>query len=309
MKIALTGATGLVGSRFFDLLKTKHEIIPVSSSFGVNITDDKKLTNFLKEKNPSLILHLAAKTNVDSCETDKNDDLNLLKKQKVFSENELRINNLDTKEWKGSVSAFGINVIGTKNLSDFSKKTGIRMIYVSTDFVFDGTKNGEYDEGDTPCPINWYGQTKYWGEKEVGEDGLITRISYPYGYQSAIKKDLVWTLVDLLTTKDEAKLVIDQILTPTFIDDIVKGLDFLIEKGESGLIDLVGNNFLSPYEIGIIIAREWGVNESKIETTTRDALYKGRAPRPFKVMLKNDKLKNLGFTMSDFYENIKKIKK
>jgi len=308
MKIAITGATGLVGSRFFDLYKSHYELIPISSSYGVDITDSKKLNKFLTQKKPALILHFAAKTNVDACEDDKDEDIKRLKKEKAIEAGTVDFEKLDVLKWKGVQSAFGINAIGTKNLSDYSHKNGIKIIYISTDFVFNGEKEGGYSEEDETDPIDWYGQTKFYGEKALLGDFLVTRISYPFGYKSFLKKDLIWTLVDLLTTNDSVKLVSDQIITPTFIDDIVRGLNFLIEKNVSGLINLVGNNHLSPYDIGVAIAREFSLPESKIELTTRAELYSGRAARPFKVNLKNDKLKALGFQMTDFFDALLKIK-
>lgn len=308
MKIVLTGASGLVGSRFFDLLKAQYEIVPLSSSYGIDITDKKKVTKFLKEKNPALIVHLAAKTNVDKCEEDKKGDREKLEKEKVLVDGEISFDSLDSEKWKGSESAFGINVVGTKNLSDYVQETGIKMVYMSTDFVFDGYTNRAYTEEDTPSPVDWYGQTKLWGERVIPNDSLITRIAYPYGFKSNIKKDLIWTLFELLQTQEEVKLIYDQIITPTFIDDIVMAVSHLIEKNQSGLFNVVGNNFLSPYEIGVAIAREFGIPETKIEKTTRDVLYRGRAERPFKVCIQNGKLRNSGFEMTDFYEVLKKIK-
>lgn len=308
MKIVLTGASGLIGSRFFDLLKTKYEIVPLSSSFGVDITDRSRVSKFLSEKNPQLIVHLAAKTNVDKCEEDKEEDKEKLAKLNILSEGVFYPENIDVNEFKASETAFGVNVVGTKNLADWATEFERKIIYISTDFVFDGEQNFPYTEEDPPLPCDWYGQTKYMGEKVLGEDSLITRIAFPYGHKSAIKKDVVWTLVELLSTKPEISLITDQIITPTFIDDIVTGLDFLIEKNASGLYNLCGNNFLSPYEIGLAVAREFNLNEAKIATTTRARLYEGRAPRPFKVMLKNDKLKALGFNATDFFEALKKIK-
>jgi dTDP-4-dehydrorhamnose reductase len=307
MKIALTGSTGLVGSRLFDLLKRKYEIIPISSSFGVDITKKSKITAFLSRKRPALIVHLAAKTNVDACEDDKAEDLKMIKKSKAFIDGDIHFESFDVSPWEGQASAFAVNVVGTKNLSDVAKKHGIKMIYLSTDFVFDGEKDGEYTEEDIPMPINWYGQTKYWGEKVLADTDLITRTSFPFGHRSTIKKDLIWTLVDLFLTRESVKLVSDQMITPTFIDDIIRGLDLLIEKQERGLIHVVGNNFLSPYEIGVTVAREFKLRELKIEMTTRKEFYKKRAQRPFNLRLKNDRLKNLGFKMTNFSESLKEI--
>ncbi|KKR24127.1 MAG: dTDP-4-dehydrorhamnose reductase [Candidatus Levybacteria bacterium GW2011_GWB1_39_7] len=85
------------------------------------------------------------------------------------------------------------------------------------------------------------------------------------------------------------------------------GIDFLIEKGTLGIVNLVGNDFLSPYEIGMLLAQEFSLNKAKIGKISMDEFYSGSAKRPFKVRLQNDKLRNLGFEMTDFYEALKKI--
>lgn len=308
MKIALTGASGLLGSRFFDLLKSKYEIIPIASNFGIDITNKVQINRFLSQKKPSLIIHMAAKTHVDGCELDQDEDLRKLKKLKIYDGENLDISKIDTADWKGEGNAFAINVAGTKNIADYSRDQEAPMIYISTDFVFDGENNNEYTEEDSPNPINWYGTTKLWGEKVLSEKDLIIRTAYPYGYKSNIKRDFVWGIVDLLLKQNIVSLISDQIITPTFIDDIILASDFLIDKKVNGIFNVVGNNFLSPYEIGVAVSREFGLSSIKIEATTREKIYKGRAPRPFKLMLKNDKLRTLGFEMTDFFEALKKIK-
>jgi len=94
MKIAITGSTGLIGSRFADLFKDKHKLFHVNLSSGADITDRKALHGLLSRANPSLILHLAAKTNVDGCEKDKNSDITDLKDQGVYVNNEVDLGSL-----------------------------------------------------------------------------------------------------------------------------------------------------------------------------------------------------------------------
>ncbi|OGH27521.1 MAG: hypothetical protein A3C27_02025 [Candidatus Levybacteria bacterium RIFCSPHIGHO2_02_FULL_39_36] len=307
MKIAITGSTGLIGSRFADLFKDKHKLFHVNLSSGADITDRKALHGLLSRANPSLILHLAAKTNVDGCEKDKNSDITDLKDQGVYVNNEVDLGSLKTENWKDKTTAFAVNVVGTKNLADWARENNVKIIYVSTDFVFDGGKEDLYEEIDDPNPINWYGQTKLWGEKSINDSGLIVRPAYPFGYKSLAKKDFIWTIIELLETRDSIKLISDQIITPTFIEDIAMGIDFLIEKGTLGIVNLVGNDFLSPYEIGMLLAQEFSLNKAKIGKISMDEFYSGSAKRPFKVRLQNDKLRNLGFEMTDFYEALKKI--
>ncbi len=308
MKIVLTGASGLIGSRFFDLLKSKYDIVPLSSSYGVDITDRKRVHDFLYRANPSVVVHMAAKTNVDVCESDRVQDVKQLMKFNILVDKVFHPENIDVTEFKASTSAFGVNVVGVKNLSDWTAENERKIIYISTDFVFDGEQSLPYTEEDPPLPIDWYGETKFMGERVLAGDNLITRISFPFGHKNAIKKDLIWTIANLLSTQEEISLVVDQIITPTFIDDIVYGLEFLIANNISGLYNLSGNNYMSPFDIGVAIAREFGLDESKITTTTRDKLYKDRAPRPFKIALKNDKLKNLGFEITDFFDALKRIR-
>ncbi len=308
MKIAITGSHGLIGSRFTDLVKDKYQIFHVNLSSGIDITDKKALWEELSRENPSLILHFAAKTHVDGCEEDKNSDAGDLKNQGVYVNGEIDLENLKVENWKNKSSAFAVNVVGTKNLADFAKENNIKIIYVSTDFVFDGKKNDPYNETDEPNAINWYGQTKLWGERSVGDFSLITRLAYPFGYKSSIKKDFIWTMIELLESRDSIKLISDQIITPTFIEDVARGLDFLIEKGQEGIINLVGNDFLSPYQIGLMVATEFSFDKSRIGATKLQEFYSGRAQRPFKVRLKNDKLRSLGFEMTNFASALRKIK-
>lgn len=307
MKIAITGSTGLIGSRLVEFFKGEHELIEINYSQGIDITDRSSVWEKLNTNNPSLILHIAAKTNVDLCEEDRVGDIETLSSQGNYSGERIDWRQLDPQAWAGKTSAFAVNSLGTKNLSDWAKQNNVRMIYVSTDFIFDGNKDSEYVEEDIPSPVNWYGTTKFFGEETLGENSFIARISYPYGHKSKARNDFVWGLATLIASAEHVDLVYDQIITPTFIDDIVRGLDFLIEKGTLGIVNLVGNDFLSPYQIGISLAQEFNLDRSKIGTISMEEFYKNRAKRPFKVRLRNDKLKHLGFEMTEFDDALKQI--
>ena len=126
------GLNGLVGSRTTELLNEKYEFISLERSTGVDITKPESLTLIKDYPHANFVLHMAAKTDVDSCEADK-------------SLNE-------------AGDAWKINVMGAKNVAQICRETGKKMIYISTDFVFDGEKAlGErYSEQDLPNPVNWY---------------------------------------------------------------------------------------------------------------------------------------------------------
>ncbi len=305
MKIILTGASGMIGSRFEELMFENHEIIPLSSEDGVDITDKESIAAFLEDKDADIMIHLAAKTDVDGCETDKSTDLGILNIEEKDIES-LDIKSLKSDEWKGKKTAFAINAIGTKNLYEVAKEKGMKFVYISTDFIFSGNED-EYSEESAPNPVDWYGSTKYFGEKivDISKD-LIVRLSFPYGYLSPVKKDVVWKLYDFIKEREEVSLISDQTITPTFIDDIVEGLVFLLQKDAVGTLHLTGSSYLSPKEIGEKIKDAFGFNTIINESHLAD-VYNGKAERPFKSIMRNDRIKNLGFKPKTFDEGLELI--
>lgn len=288
-KILGTGLTGLVGSRIVELLQDKYEFENISYETGIDITNKSQVEKIIVDSPAGVILHLAAKADVDGCEKDK-----------ILGE-------------KGD--AWRINVDGTKNIVEACQKSVKKIIYISTDFVFDGTKDF-YLEDDLPNPINWYGQTKYEAEKIITNSSLqdkqlpylICRLAFPYRASFEIKKDLVRAVLEKLKNGQEATMVSDQIITPTFIDDLAGALDFLITNDLTGTYHLVGSSSHPPFEIGQMIAQTFDLNEKLIKETTGDVYFKERAPRPFKLALKNDKLTRLGFKMSTLNEGLRRVK-
>ncbi len=305
MKIILTGASGLIGSRFEELLKDKHEIISISSK-DLDIASIDSVNHVFSSKEADAVVHLAAKTDVDGCEEDKEKDLELINKN-IDDQEEVEKIEWNKSDISDSLSAFIINFYGTKNVYEAAKVRNMKFVYISTDFVFAG--NDEYDEESLPKPINWYGMTKYYGERliDISRD-LIVRLSFPYGYENPVKKDFIWKLIDLMKKKVEVDLIEDETITPTFIDDIVLGIEFLLSKNTTGVYHLTGSSFENPYEIGIKIKDKYNLPTS-IKTTTRDKLYTGRADRPFKSIMKNAKIKNLGFYPKTFEEGFDLITK
>lgn len=309
MKIAVTGSNGLIGSRFCTLLQNHFNILHINLSDGVNILDRDLLFERLASFSPLAIIHFAAKTHVDRCEEDKKKDVERIKKFGIIHGKNIQVQNIQSNQWEDKLTAFSVNVVGTKNLVDYASSNNVKMIYISTDFVFDGEKQ-YYTEEDNPSPINWYGQTKLWGEKIVSlnPQSLIVRIAYPYGKTASPKKDFVAKLIELLSTRDDLTLVSDHYVTPTFIDDIVYGLKFLIAKKESGIYHLVGDSFVSPYEAGLHIAKIFSYDRIHIGKIQRKDFFRGKAKRPFKLRLRNDKLENLGFKTKTFEEGLREIK-
>lgn len=281
-KIAITGGTGLVGSRVIELLKNKYEFISIDRSNGFDITDHSTLEKI--QDNFDIFLHLAAYTNVDGAEVDR-----------------------DLKE---ESAAWKLNVSGTKNIIEVCKKLHKKIIYVSTEFVFDGEK-GEYAEIDVPNPINWYGQTKFAGEKMVQTSSLsymILRLSSPYRSEFEKKNDFMRAMKSKLENSKEIMGVTDHTFTPTFIDDFANAVDILISNNAEGIYHVVGSDFLSPFDAAQKIAEVFNLNKNVIKPTTREEYFIGKAKRGYNWSVKNDKIKTLGIEMRTFEQGLEEVK-
>lgn len=288
MKILGTGLTGLVGSRIVELLNNRYSFEDISLQSGVDITDRDSVRSKITASDAQIILHFAAKTNVDECE-----------EEKVLGNG--------GQAWK-------INVEGTQNIIDACLKSNKKIIYISTDFVFGGEKSvGEiYAETDSPSPLNWYAQTKFEGEKIVQNSDLknwiIIRLSYPYRARFS-RPDFVRTIVKKLEDREKILMVTDHYINPTFIDDIASAIDILIQKEQNGIFHVVGSECITPYDASLKIAREFSLDESLITQTTRQEFFKNRASRAFNLCLNNDKIRKLGASMKNFSEGLNELKK
>jgi dTDP-4-dehydrorhamnose reductase len=282
------GVSGLVGSRIAEVLKDQYIFDNLSLDTGVNITNPQTLDVIRRDTQHPIVLHLAAKADVDGCEKDK-----------------------DLGE---EGAAYKINVLGTQNVAAACAQGNKKMIYISTDFVFDGENTPQfgYTEEDTPHPLNWYGETKYKGEEIVRNMNIpfiITRIAYPYRKEEfALKKDFLHAMLGRLKNNQSLAGVTDHLMTPTFLDDIALALGKLIETNAQGIYHVVGSQSLSPYEAAIAIARAFNYDTSLVSQTTRAEFFKDKAPRPYNLSLNNHKLQQLGIKMKTFQEGLEAIK-
>jgi len=283
MRIAAVGLSGLVGSRVLELLGNEHEFVQTGLSAGVDITKRDTIFDAIKKFNPDIVLNLAAKADVDGSEIDKS-------------------LGVDGEAWK-------LNVLGAQNVALACKEFGKKLIHVSTDFVFDG-KEEFYNEDGLPNPVDWYGMTKYKGEEAVKGSGcnfIIARIAYPYRAEFE-KKDFVRAMLSRLKEGLSIKGVTDHIMTPTFVDDIALALNSLFIKDDRGIYHVVGSSSVSPYDAAMLIAEKFGLNQALISKTTREEYFAGKAQRPFRLFLKNDKIQKLGVEMKTFSQGIDELK-
>lgn len=272
LRVALTGPTGLVGSRIIELLHNDFTFIPLSHD-AVDITNKESVHTILKDLDFDLMLHLAAYTQVDKAEEEQE-------------------------------KARLINIEGTRNLFDFCISKGKKFIYISTDFVFDG-EHPPYFEDSIPNPLGVYAKTKYEGECIVKDKAMIIRFSYPYRTAYDKKKDFVRSLKSLLESHTPLTMVQDTLVTPTFIDDIAEALRHLFVNFTPEIFHIIGASSISPYDAAMMIAHQFRLNSSLITPITLDKYSKGKAPRPRYSVTKSKK--NTFYTMKSFEEGLKLI--
>lgn len=290
-KIIGTGLSGLVGSRIVELLQDKYEFVDFSLDSGVNVLDQESLaTAFEKNKDAIAVIHMAAFTDTNAA-----------------------------WEQKGNTSGicYQLNVEGTKNILNLAQKYNQQLIYISTDFIFDGNQTTPYLETDTPNPIEWYGETKYLGEKVILDSGYqnynISRITYPYRSKFETKVDIVRKVLTKLQNNEPVKMFSDQICTYTFIDDIATALAYFINNKTNGIYHLVGSSSHSPYEMCLEIADVFGLDKSLISASSLDAFIKSQpeGSRPWQKTLitSNKKVTDLGLKFKTLTEGLEEIKK
>lgn len=278
-----TGLSGLVGSRVVELLSPVFPFEDLSLDTGVDITDKDVVDSRITSSQALWVLHFAAKTDVDGAEKE-------------------RALGIKSPTWI-------VNVEATRNIVDACRRTGKRLLYISTDYVFDGAKDF-YTEDDVPNPQGWYAVTKYEGEKRVAtldNQALIIRIANPYRATFLPKPDFVAKIRQKLEKDEKIESPSDQLFTPTFIDDIAKAIKILIEQNASGVYHVVGSDALSPFAAAKAIARTFGLDEALVMPTAFTSYFAGRASRPFHAVIKNDKITKLGVRMSTFGEGLREI--
>jgi dTDP-4-dehydrorhamnose reductase len=290
-KIIGTGLTGLVGSRIVELLKDKFEFVDFSLDSGVNVLDIASLENaFELNKDAIAVLHLAAFTDTNGAWEQKDDQSGL---------------------------CYQLNVEGTRNILNLAQKYNQYLIYISTDFIFDGTKTTPYLETDTPNPIEWYGKTKYLGEKVILDSGYsnynISRITYPYRAKFEPKIDIIRKVLTKLQKGEQVKMFSDQTCTYTFIDDIANALNYFIDNKTTGIYHLVGSSSHSPYDICLKIAEVFGLDKKLISASNLDEYIKSQPSdsRPWQKTLitSNQKATDLGLNFKTLIESLEEIKK
>ena len=266
MRVLLTGANGQLGSALCEV-------------FGYETVIPKDLPDFdlahpgVEEEiigsAPDLIIHAGAYTDVDGAEREP--DL-----------------------------ALAVNAKGTEQIARAAVRLGARLIYISTDYVFDGKQRIPYREGDSPRPINRYGFSKWKGEQAVlasGARALVIRTAWLYG---SVGKNFVKSIMQAAQSEPILKVVNDQCGCPTYAEDLAAAVASLVRKEVEGVIHVTNRGQCTWYEFAQAIVRDMGFGCSVIPITTEQA---GRlAQRPSYSVLSPDRLASLGLALPEWSE-------
>lgn len=260
MKLLITGASGLFGSKLCEVAARKncdvysgynqHEPLH-GTPVQFDVSNKNAVEKIFRKINPEAVVHAAALTNVDKSETEK----------------ELA--------WK-------INVEGTENIAESCKKHQAFLIYISTDYVFDG-ENGMYKETDEPSPINHYGLTKLKGEEQVRnllDNHCIARASVIYGAIPATGKiNFALWLLNKLKREEKVTIVTDQWNSPTLNTNLANMILEVLKRKLTGIFHLAGATRISRYEFANLLAETFSLDKNYI-TPVLSKEIKWTAKRP-----------------------------
>lgn len=277
MKIFITGGGGLLGSALsFELIK-KHKVILgyhfnridiKNTNFSFEQIDITKIESLklIKKISPDVIIHAAALTDLEFCE--KNPKL-----------------------------AHEVNVKGTKNVSNIAKKCGAKIVYICTDYVFDGRK-GNYSERDKPNPLSIYAKTKLEGEGQImkSHDEFISVRTSLHGWNpNPEKSSLSSWVINSLKNKEEIFLVTDQFNSLMFTSELAKTLIEMVGRGLIGIFNVASSNNMSRYNFALNIADVFDLDQDLIKPISYQSFiekFSLLASRPQNVSLNVSKIES-----------------
>ena len=296
MRIAVTGAAGMLGTDFLARLSGAHEAIgldlpqrieshvvaqviaPVDSnkfSFrACDILDEIAIRELIAELKPDWVIHCAAFTNVDGCEKEPD-------------------------------KAFRLNAEGARNVAKGAWGAKANMLYVSTDYVYDGEKTEPYVETDGTGPLNVYGQSKLKGEVEVLNilpDALIVRTSWLFGKNGP---NFIEAILAQVGKKDELSVVSDQVGSPTYTVDLSDALARLIEVDASGVFHAANEGYCSWFQYAREILRLSGAAGINVKPMTTEELGRPALRPAYSVLSKEKYKRTTGHNMRHWEEALK----
>ena len=269
VKLLITGAAGQLGTDLvLSAQKSGHEVIAASHN-DLDITDISQVGRVVGEANVDAIIHAAAWTAVDACESDPQ-------------------------------KAMAVNRDGSANIVSAARESGARVIYISTDYVFDGTKSTPYIESDLPNPQSVYGASKLAGEQQIDlTTDQIVRISWVCGEHGA---NMVKTILRLAASNPTLTFVDDQIGSPTFTSDAAPAIVELATSDSAGIWHLTNQGSTSWFGFARDVLSAAGQDPNRVIATTTELLQPARpAKRPANSVLDNARMRQANLTMLDDY--------
>ena len=274
MKILITGANGQLGHELVRAAIASGHKVTATSHETLDITKKSDVDAAIQAAQPDVVIHAAAWTAVDACESDPE-------------------------------KALLVNGTATKHVVDAAHAVGAHVVYISTDYVFDGSKTSAYDEGDATNPQSVYGSSKLAGERALGATDAIVRISWVCGFYGG---NMVKTILRL-AEQPQLKFVDDQIGNPTFADDAAEMIVRIATEKRSGTWHVTNQGEVSWYEFAREVLIAGGFDADKVVPIKTHELQPPRpATRPFNSVLNNASLKNAGIVLlPDFRIPLKRL--
>ncbi len=268
-KVLITGSEGFVGKAMLRNAPEGVKVIPSerransAESISLDLCDAQEVKAVISAVQPNVVVHLAAKSQVDDCEENQE------------------------KCWLN-------NVMGTRHLVESLKESPAHLVFLSSDFVFSG-EDKFYKESDAFGPVSHYGKSKVEGEKTIRnefDNAAIVRTSLVYGMSSAKakKRTFIDWVVSSLQSGESLNIVNDQFRTPTYVEDLAKGLWQIVHKEAKGTYHLCGKERMSPYDLACLVAGYLDLDKNLIKTISSLELNQiGARPTKTHLSIEKDK--------------------
>jgi dTDP-4-dehydrorhamnose reductase len=273
MKVLVTGAGGQVGSEVVTAF-ADHSVVGATRDM-LDVGDRHAVMAAVTGMQPDAIVHCGAWTAVDACESDPD-------------------------------RALRVNALGTRHVMEAARRVGAYVVYLSTDYVFDGTKADPYVEWDDPRPASVYGRSKLGGEREIDSGSAVVRTSWVCGRTGA---NMVKTILRLAGEHDTLTFVDDQRGHPTFADDLARMVRTIVVSRLPGTYHVTNQGAVTWYEFARAVLEAAGENPARVKPIATADLQPPRpAPRPANSVLDNAALRLQGIhLLPDFREPLARL--
>ena len=265
MKILLLGHKGMLGHDLLLKLNMGDKVVGLDKE-EIDIVSASECNGAIKEIEPDIVINAAAYTNVDGCETSKDE-------------------------------CFAVNAEAVKNIADACRDKNIRIIHFSTDYVFDGKANQPYKEDHLCNPINTYGASKMAGERylqSLSDNYLLIRTAWLYGVSG---KNFVQTILEKVKTTNKLTIVDDQTGSPTYTKDLAAAVDLLIKQNAKGIFHITNRGSCSWFQFAVKILQEAGIHDIDVTPIKSDQLQRPAKRPAYSVLSMQKFIQTTGKTM------------